>query len=76
MSDETHGEHGERDRYDPGTLEPKWQRVWDEKATHDAALTLPACAALTARVMTLCEAVGSRVESTVIGGRGLASAAG
>ncbi len=30
MSDET------RERYDPGAIEPKWQRVWDEQATFRA----------------------------------------
>jgi quinol monooxygenase YgiN len=61
---------------DMGRPDTVWVvEVWDSKAAHDAAVALPAAAALTERVLALCEAVGSRVETTVVGGLELATTA-
>lgn len=57
---------------DPADADLVWvTEVWDDKAAHEASLTLPAVKAAIARAMPLIERVGEHRSTTPVGGIGL-----
>jgi quinol monooxygenase YgiN len=58
---------------DPADADAIWvTEVWDDQASHDASLGLPAVQALIARARPLIAGFGARTVTTPIGGVGLA----
>ena len=58
---------------DPGDPDALWvTEVWDSQATHQASLQLPAVQAAIAQGRPLIAGFSNRVETTPLGGHGLA----